>query len=73
MPTKKETLSEMTIQDLYCYYNIIKKQIDGCLIRLRMQMSDIERKNVNASRIKYNNIYDAVQEEINKRIFSIEV
>lgn len=71
--TKKEELNKMTIIELYCYNNLIKQQIDSCLIRLRTQLTDIEAKEMNQKRLKYNQIIDAVQEEINKRIFSLSI
>jgi len=71
--TKKETLEGMTIQDLSCYYDVIKQQIDNCLIRLRMPLSNGELTRINERRLKYNQIYEAIQEELNKRILNIVI
>lgn len=68
-----EQLSTMSIQDLECYNNLIKQQIDSTVIKLKMQLPNEEYRRINNERLKYNHIWDAILKEINKRIFNIEV
>ena len=70
---KKKSLKEMTIQELYCYNCLIRQQIDSTLVRLRGQLKDLDSEKTNENRLKYNKVLEAVQEEINKRIFDIVI
>ena len=70
---KKKTLKEMTIQELYYYDCLIRQQIDSTLVRLRGQLKDLDSEKTNENRLKYNKVLEAVQEEINKRIFDIVI
>lgn len=68
---KKKSLKEMTIQELYYYNCLVRQQIDSTLVRLRGQLKDLDSEKTNENRMKYNKVLEAVQEEINKRIFDI--
>lgn len=70
---KKKSLKEMTIQELYYYNCLIRQQIDSTLVRLRGQLKDLDSEKTNENRMKYNKVLEAVQEEINKRIFDIVI
>ena len=70
---KKKSLKEMTIQELYYYDCLIRQQIDSTLVRLRGQLKDLDSEKTNENRLKYNKVSEAVQEEINKRIFDIVI
>ena len=70
---KKKSLKEMTIQELYYYNCLVRQQIDSTLVRLRVQLKDLDSEKTNENRIKYNKVLEAVQEEINKRIFDIVI
>lgn len=70
---KKKSLNEMTIQELYYYNCLVRQQIDSTLIRLRGQLKDLDSEKTNENRMKYNKVLEAVQEEINKRIFDIVI
>lgn len=70
---KKKSLKEMTIQELYYYNCLIRQQIDSTLVRLRGQLKDLDSEKTNENRLKYNKVLEAVQEEINKRIFDIAI
>ena len=70
---KKKSLKEMTIQELYYYNCLIRQQIDTTLLRLRGQLKDLDSEKTNENRMKYNKVLEAVQEEINKRIFDIVI
>lgn len=70
---KKKSLKEMTIQELYYYNCLVRQQIDSTLVRLRGQLKDLDSEKTNENRMKYNKVLDAVQEEINKRIFDIVI
>lgn len=70
---KKKSLKEMTIQELYYYNCLIREQIDSTLVRLRGQLKDLDSEKTNENRLKYNKVLEAVQEEINKRIFDIAI
>lgn len=70
---KKKSLKEMTIQELYYYNCLVRQQIDSTLIRLRGQLKDLDSEKTNENRMKYNKVLEAVQEEINKRIFDIVI
>lgn len=70
---KKKSLKEMTIQELYYYNCLIRQQIDSTLVRLRGQLKDLDSEKTNEDRLKYNKVLEAVQEEINKRIFDIVI
>lgn len=70
---KKKSLKEMTIQELYYYNCLIRQQIDSTLVRLRGQLKDLDSEKTNENRLKYNKVLEAVQEEINKRIFDIVI
>lgn len=70
---KKKSLKEMTIQELYYYDCLIRQQIDSTLVRLRGQLKDLDSEKTNENRLKYNKVLEAVQEEINKRIFDIVI
>lgn len=70
---KKKSLKEMTIQELYYYNCLVRQQIDSTLVRLRGQLKDLDSEKTNENRIKYNKVLEAVQEEINKRIFDIVI
>lgn len=70
---KKKSLKEMTIQELYYYNCLVRQQIDSTLVRLRGQLKDLDSEKTNENRLKYNKVLEAVQEEINKRIFDIVI
>ena len=70
---KKKSLKEMTIQELYYYNCLVRQQIDSALVRLRGQLKDLDSEKTNENRMKYNKVLEAVQEEINKRIFDIVI
>ena len=70
---KKKSLKEMTIQELYYYNCLVRQQIDSTLVRLRGQIKDLDSEKTNENRMKYNKVLEAVQEEINKRIFDIVI
>lgn len=70
---KKKSLKEMTIQELYYYNCLVRQQIDSTLVRLRGQLKDLDSEKTNENRMKYNKVLEAVQEEINKRIFDIVI
>ena len=70
---KKKSLKEMTIQELYYYNCLVRQQIDSNLVRLRGQLKDLDSEKTNENRMKYNKVLEAVQEEINKRIFDIVI
>lgn len=70
---KKKSLKEMTIQELYYYNCLVRQQIDSTLVRLRGQLKDLDSEKTNQNRMKYNKVLEAVQEEINKRIFDIVI
>ena len=70
---KKKSLKEMTIQELYYYNCLIRQQIDSTLVRLRGQLKDLDSEKTNENRLKYNKVLEAVQEEINNRIFDIVI
>lgn len=70
---KKKSLKEMTIQELYYYNCLVRQQIDITLVRLRGQLKDLDSEKTNENRMKYNKVLEAVQEEINKRIFDIVI
>ena len=70
---KKKSLKEMTIQELYYYNCLVRQQIDSTLVRLRGQLKDLDSEKTNENRMKYNTVLEAVQEEINKRIFDIVI
>lgn len=70
---KKKSLKEMTIQELYYYNCLVRQQIDSTLVRLRGQLKDLDMEKTNENRMKYNKVLEAVQEEINKRIFDIVI
>ena len=70
---KKKSLKEMTIQELYYYNCLIRQQIGSTLVRLRGQLKDLDSEKTNENRLKYNKVLEAVQEEINKRIFDIVI
>ena len=70
---KKKSLKEMTIQELYYYNCLIRQQIDSTFVRLRGQLKDLDSEKTNESRMKSNKVLEAVQEEINKRIFDIVI
>lgn len=70
---KKKSLKEMTIQELYYYNCLVRQQIDSTLVRLRGQLKDLDSGKTNENRMKYNKVLEAVQEEINKRIFDIVI
>ena len=70
---KKKSLKEMTIQELYYYNCLVRQQIDSTLVRLRGQLKDLDLEKTNENRLKYNKVLEAVQEEINKRIFDIVI
>lgn len=70
---KKKSLKEMTIQELYYYNCLVRQQIDSTLVRLRGQLKDLDSEKTNEKRMKYNKVLEAVQEEINKRIFDIVI
>lgn len=70
---KKKSLKEMTIQELYYYNCLVRRQIDSTLVRLRGQLKDLDSEKTNENRMKYNKVLEAVQEEINKRIFDIVI
>lgn len=70
---KKKSLKEMTIQELYYYNCLVRQQIDSTLVRLRGQLKDLNSEKTNENRMKYNKVLEAVQEEINKRIFDIVI
>ena len=70
---KKKSLKEMTIQELYYYNCLVRQQIDSTLVRLRGQLKDLDSEKTNENRMKYNKVLEAVQEEINKRIFDIAI
>ena len=70
---KKKSLKELTIQELYYYDCLIRQQIDSTLVRLRGQLKDLDSEKTNENRLKYNKVLEAVQEEINKRIFDIVI
>ena len=70
---KKKSLKVMTIQELYYYNCLVRQQIDSTLVRLRGQLKDLDSEKTNENRIKYNKVLEAVQEEINKRIFDIVI
>ena len=70
---KKKSLKEMTIQELYYYNCLVRQQIDSTLVLLRGQLKDLDSEKTNENRMKYNKVLEAVQEEINKRIFDIVI
>ena len=70
---KKKSLKEMTIQELYYYNCLVRQQIDSTLVRLRGKLKDLDSEKTNENRLKYNKVLEAVQEEINKRIFDIVI
>ena len=70
---KKKSMKEPTIQALYYYNCLIRQQIDSTLVRLRGQLKDLDSEKTNENRLKYNKVLEAVQEEINKRIFDIVI
>lgn len=70
---KKKSLKDMTIQELYYYNCLVRQQIDSTLVRLRGQLKDLDSEKTNENRMKYNKVLEAVQEEINKRIFDIVI
>ena len=70
---KKKSLKEMTIQELYYYNCLVRQQIDSTLERLRGQLKELDSEKTNENRMKYNKVLEAVQEEINKRIFDIVI
>ena len=70
---KKKSLKEMTIHELYYYNCLVRQQIDSTLVRLRGQLKDLDSEKTNENRMKYNKVLEAVQEEINKRIFDIVI
>lgn len=70
---KKKSLKEMTIQELYYYNCLVRQQIDSTLVRLRGQLKDLDSEKTNENRMRYNKVLEAVQEEINKRIFDIVI
>ena len=70
---KKKSLKEMTIQELYYYNCLVRQQIDSTLVRLRGQLKDLDSEKTTENRRKYNKVLEAVQEEINKRIFDIVI
>ena len=70
---KKKPLKEMTIQELYYYNCLVRQQIDSNLVRLSGQLKDLDSEKTNENRMKYNKVLEAVQEEINKRIFDIVI
>ena len=70
---KKKSLKEMTIQELYYYNCLVRQQIDSTLVRLRGQLKDLDSEKTNENRMKYNKVLEAVQAEINKRIFDIVI
>ena len=70
---KKKSLKEMTIQELNYYNCLVRQQMDSTLVRLRGQLKDLDSEKTNENRMKYNKVLEAVQEEINKRIFDIVI
>ena len=70
---KKKSLKEMTIKELYYYDCLIRQQIDSTLVRLRGQLKDLDSEKTIENGLKYNKVLEAVQEEINKRIFDIVI
>lgn len=64
-------LETMTIVELSSYYNIVRTMIDSCLFKLKLQLPREERERINTKRLKYNQVLDYVEAEINNRIDKI--
>jgi hypothetical protein len=64
-------LEAMTIVELSSYYNIVKTMIDSCLFKLKLQLPREERERINTKRLKYNQVLDYVEAELNNRIDKI--
>jgi hypothetical protein len=64
-------LETMTIVELSSYYNIVKTMIDSCLFKLKLQLPREERERINTKRLKYNQVLDYVEAELNNRIDKI--
>lgn len=64
-------LKLMSIVELSSYYNIVKTMVDSCLFRLKLQLLQDEKVKVNNKRLKYNEVLDKIEQELNNRIEQI--
>lgn len=64
-------LKLMSIVELSSYYNIVKTMVDSCLFRLKLQLPQDEKVKVNSKRLKYNEVLDKIEQELNNRIEQI--
>lgn len=64
-------LKTMNIVELSSYYNIVKTMVDSCLFRLKLQLPQDEKIKVNNKRLKYNEVLDKIEQELNNRIEQI--
>lgn len=64
-------LKLMSIVELSSYYNIVKTMVDSCLFRLKLQLPQDEKVKVNNKRLKYNEVLDKIEQELNNRIEQI--
>lgn len=64
-------LKAMSIVELSSYYNIVKTMVDSCLFRLKLQLPQDEKIKVNNKRLKYNEVLDKIEQELNNRIEQI--
>lgn len=64
-------LKLMSIVELSSYYNIVKTMVDSCLFRLKLQLPQDEKVKVNNKRLKYNDVLDKIEQELNNRIEQI--
>lgn len=64
-------LSKMNIVELSAYYNIVKTMIDACLFKLKLQLTYIEKNEINSKRLEYNKVLDKIEEVLNYRINQI--
>lgn len=64
-------LEAMSIVEISSYYNIVKTMIDSCLFKLKLQLPREERERINLKRLKYNQVLDYVEAELNNRIDKI--
>lgn len=64
-------LKAMSIIELSSYYNIVKTMVDSCLFRLKLQLPQDEKIKVNNKRLKYNEVLDKIEQELNNRIEQI--
>lgn len=64
-------LQSMTIVELSSYHNIVKTMIDSCLFKLKFLLPQDEKVEINTKRLKYNDVLDKIETELNNRIEQI--